>query len=32
MIIQHLVDDGPPVTREMVEQIVDQVVIPLLRP
>ncbi|MEP6697470.1 MAG: TetR/AcrR family transcriptional regulator [Pseudonocardiales bacterium] len=32
MILQHLADDDRPVDRRVVEEIVDQVVMPLLRP
>ncbi len=32
LIVQHVLDDGPPVDRALVEQIVDQVLMPLLRP
>ncbi|MGB9376920.1 MAG: TetR/AcrR family transcriptional regulator [Mycobacteriales bacterium] len=32
MIVQKLVADGPPVTRATVESIVDEVVMPMLRP
>lgn len=32
LIIQHLLTDGPPIGKRVVEDIVDQVVMPLLRP
>ncbi len=32
LIVQRFVAEGPPITQEMVEEIVDEVVMPLLRP